>query len=208
MSLTFELKRIILLILIPITFQLDSSKILIIYFTRTGNTEKIANYINKATNIEKFKIEPKTEYPSSYDETLTIARNEQSSNSRPEINNPLTDVSKYDIILLGYPLWYSHLPNIVMTQLELLNLNNKKIYPFNTHGSSGIGSSVNDIKNIVSGASVNNGFPIQQKNVENSKEDVNEWLDNIGINIVNDSTISGKYIKFFSFTYFLFSLIF
>ncbi len=104
MSLTFELKRIILLILIPITFQLDSSKILIIYFTRTGNTEKIANYINKATNIEKFKIEPKTEYPSSYDETLTIARNEQSSNSRPEINNPLTDVSKYDIILLGYPL--------------------------------------------------------------------------------------------------------
>ncbi len=95
-----------------------------------------------------------------------------------------------------------------MTQLELLNLNNKKIYPFNTHGSSGIGSSVNDIKNIVSGASVNNGFPIQQKNVENSKEDVNEWLDNIGINIVNDSTISGKYIKFFSFTYFLFSLIF
>ena len=208
MSLTFELKRIILLILIPITFQLDSSKMLIIYFTRTGNTEKIANYINKVTNIEIFKIEPKTAYPSNYDETLSIARNEQSSNSRPEINNPLTDVSKYDIILLGYPLWYSHLPNIVMTQLELLNLNNKIIYPFNTHGSSGIGSSVNDIKNIVSGATVNNGFAIQQKNVENSEDDVNEWLENIGIDIVNDATINGKYIKFFSFTYFLFSLIF
>ena len=208
MSLTFELKRIILLILIPITFQLDSSKILIIYFTRTGNTEKIANYINKVTNIEIFKIEPKTAYPSNYDETLSIVRNEQSSNSRPEINNPLTDVSKYDIILLGYPLWYSHLPNIVMTQLELLNLNNKIIYPFNTHGSSGIGSSVNDIKNIVSGATVNNGFPIQKSNVENSEDDVNEWLENIGIDIVNDATINGKYIKFFSFTYFLFSLIF
>ena len=208
MSLTFELKRIILLILIPITFQLDSSKMLIIYFTRTGNTEKIANYINKVTNIEIFKIEPKTAYPSNYDETLSIARNEQSSNSRPEINNPLTDVSKYDIILLGHPIWYSHLPNIVMTQLELLNLNNKIIYPFNTHGGSGIGSSVNDIKNIVSGATVNNGFPIQKSNVENSEDDVNEWLENIGIDIVNDATINGKYIKFFSFTYFLFSLIF
>jgi flavodoxin len=208
MSLTFELKRIILLILIPITFQLDSSKMLIIYFTRTGNTEKIANYINKATNIELFKIEPKTAYPSNYDETLSIVRNEQSSNSRPEINNPLTDVSKYDIILLGHPIWYSHLPNIVMTQLELLNLNNKIIYPFNTHEGSGIGSSVNDIKNIVSGATVNNGFPIQKSNVENSEDDVNEWLENIGIDIVNDATINGKYIKFFSFTYFLFSLIF
>ena len=208
MSLTFELKRIILLILIPITFQLDSSKMLIIYFTRTGNTEKIANYINKATNIELFKIEPKTAYPSNYDETLSIARNEQSSNSRPEINNPLTDVSKYDIILLGHPIWYSHLPNIVMTQLELLSLNNKIIYPFNTHEGSGIGSSVNDIKNIVSGATVNNGFPIQKSNVENSEDDVNEWLENIGIDIVNDATINGKYIKFFSFTYFLFSLIF
>ena len=196
MSLTFELKRIILLILIPITFQLDSSKMLIIYFTRTGNTEKIANYINKATNIELFKIEPKTAYPSNYDETLSIVRNEQSSNSRPEINNPLTDVSKYDIILLGHPIWYSHLPNIVMTQLELLNLNNKIIYPFNTHGSSGIGSSVN------------NGFPFQKSNVENSEDDVNDWLENIGIDIVNDATINGKYIKFFSFTYFLFSLIF
>jgi flavodoxin len=114
--------KIIILLLFFIAFssqdQVDKSKMIIIYFTRTGNTELFAKYIKEKMNIESiFKIEPATPYPENYDQTLTMARNEQSSNARPEIKDPLTDVSKYDTILLGTPLWYSHIPNIVITIL-------------------------------------------------------------------------------------------
>ena len=189
--------------LILLSLEIDSSKVLILYFSNSGNIQKISDYINKATNIEFFKIEPKISYPSNYEELIKIVKNEQNTNARPEIDNPLTDISNYDIILLGYPLWYGHLPNIVITQLELLNLNNKEIYPFNTHGSSGISNSVNDIKKYASNANVHDGFPIKgsdAKNGESSvKSKVDEWLDNIGISIIND--VEFDYGKFLNVTF-------
>ena len=197
--------------LILSSFQIDPSKIIIISFSKSGNTQIISDYINQSTNITLYNIKPKTSYPSSYDETLTIAQNEQNTNARPEIDNPLTDISNYDIILLGYPLWYGHLPNIVITQLELLNLNNKEIYPFNTHGSSGISNSVNDIKKYASNANVHDGFPIKgsdAKSGESSvKDKVDEWIDNIGISITNDVEFTyGKFLNvtFLNFIFWIF----
>ena len=179
--------KCIILLLFLIAFssqdQVDTSKMIIIYFTRTGNTELFANYIKEKMNIETiFKIEPETPYPENYDQTLAIARNEQSNKLRPEIKNPLTDVSKYDTILLGTPLWYSHIPNIVITQLEKLDLNGKTIYSFNTHGSSGLGSTVTDIKQNAKGATVkDDGFPLAGTYVRNNKEnamnDISSWVE-------------------------------
>ena len=170
----------IIFLLISAEYSIDTSKILLIYYTRTGNTELFANYIKEIVNISSFKIVPVTPYPENDDTMFSLVRQEQSNNTRPEIQNPLTDISKYDNILLGYPLWFSHLPNIVISQLEKLNLNNKTIYPFNTHGSSGIGSSVNEIKEYAKGANVKDGFPISASNIKNktkSKEDIENWLD-------------------------------
>ena len=145
--------------------QIDTSKALIIYFTRTGNTELFANYIKEKMNIELFKIVPAYPYPEDNDEMSKVCQEEQSSNARPEIKDPLTDVSEYDTILLGTPIWYGHIPNIVMTQLEKLNLNGKTIYPFNTHGGSGVGSTVTDIKQYAIGANVKDGFPLCSKKI-------------------------------------------
>ena len=175
--------------------SIDQSKMLIIYFTRTGNTEIFSDYIKELSNITSYKIVPTTPYPQDYNQMLTIAREEQSNGARPEIQNPLTDISKYDNILLGYPLWFSHLPNIVITQLEKLNFTNKNIYPFNTHGGSGVGSSLNDIKQYAKGANVKNGFPITGDSVRNNKEDsiekIEDWLyDNFDIEAdISDETI-------------------
>ena len=192
MSKELKLKILMIINLILSSLQIDSSKVIIISFSKSGNTQIISDYINKSTKITLYNIKPKNSYPSSYDETLKIAENEQNTNARPEIDNPLTDISNYDIILLGYPLWYGHLPNIVVTQLELLDLENKEIYPFNTHGSSGISNSVNDIKKYASDANVHNGFPIKGSDAKsgnsNVKTQVNDWLNNIGINIVEDET--------------------
>ena len=209
-----KLKIVIILNLILSSLQIDSSKIIIISFSKSGNTQIISDYINKATNITLYNIKPKNSYPSSYDETLEIAENEQNTNARPEIDNPLTDISNYDIILLGYPLWYGHLPNIVITQLELLNLKNKEIYPFITHDGNGSGKSIDDIKNYVCDCIIHDNFNILEIIIKNNgkiaKEKINLWLDDIGIDIINDVYFdkSESFFNIWFWSYFLLLFIF
>ena len=141
-------------------------------------------YIQEIENINSFKIVPVTPYPEDYNTMLELAKKERNENARPEIKDPLTDISKYDIILLGYPIWHSHLPNIVINQLEKLNFENKTIYPFNTHGGSKKGDSIKDIKNAVSkNANVKDGFPIKDTDIKNKKDDsieeIEDWLEDI-----------------------------
>ena len=161
----------------------NSSKIIMIYYSLTGNTEKFANYITEISDeISSFKIEPKTPYPQDYNTMLKIAQEEQSSNARPEIKNAIDNVNDYEIILLGYPIWYSHLPNIVINQLEKLDLNGKIIYPFNTHGGSGIANSIDDIKSYVTNATVKDGFPIITNDIiekDLSMNKIKVWLEKI-----------------------------
>ena len=182
----------------------NPSKIIIIYFSRTGNTQKFANYISELSNeISVFKIEPVTLYPDDYNKTLKIVIEEQNTNARPEIKNALNNVNDYEIILLGYPIWYSHLPNIVINQLEKLDLNGKTIYPFNTHGSSGTGSSISDIKTFAKNATVKDGFPIRAKDISDessSMEKIKKWMkENFDINNCNFKKINYYLFYFICF---------
>ena len=193
-----------LFLLISSSLQIDESKALIIYFSRAGenysvgtvdkgNTELIVDYLTEVTKIKSFKIVPETEYPINYDETVEIAKKEKNSNTRPKIKNPLSSISEYDVILLGYPIWHGNLPNIVMTQLESLDFEGKTIYPFNTHEGSGVGSSINDIKKSAPKADVKEGFPLkgQYARKDDSKKDINEWLkDKLDITVSNKSYIN------------------
>ena len=189
--------------LISIQNAIQRDKMIVIYFSRTGNTEKFANYIQKNANITSFKIIPSTPYPEDYDTMLNIAKEERETDARPEIQNPLTDISQYDYILLGYPIWHSHIPNIIITQLEKLNLNGKTIYPFNTHGGSGVGSSISDIKTYASGANVKDGKPINGNQIQSEEDEVIDWLDDNfdldsdeGISPITPKNNSNTKIKF------------
>ena len=192
------IKFILIFSLITLSSQTDISKVLILFFSRPGenysvgkveigNTELIANYIKNVTNADIYKINPKEKYPESYSETLIRAKNELDKNLRPEIISPLNDIKKYDIIFLGYPIWYEHLPKIVVNQLEKLDFKGKTIIPFNTHEGSEIGNSIDDIKNIVNNdCIVKNGFPQQgsfiRNNIDKMKENTLKWINqNIGM---------------------------
>ena len=203
------------------SLQIDQSKAIIIYFSRAGynynvgkvdkgNTEMIVEYLQEVTDIDIYKIEPETPYPENYEETVNIAQNEKSSKARPAIKAPLTDISQYDTILLGYPIWHSDLPNIVMTQLEMLNFEGKTIYPFNTHEGSGKGNSINDIKASAPNANVKDGFALKGTDARktSSHKSIRNWLkDQMDIDVPdndkeeeeNDGNISiyknSKYIK-------------
>ena len=163
------------------SLEFDTSKMLIIYVSYSGNTESVVNYIKLFGDIPSFKIIPVNEYPP-LQETLALAHVELDNNTRPEIKEPLKSISEYDTILLGYPLWHKHLPCIVMNQLEQLDFRGKTIYPFNTYGSSGIAESVNDIKKLCPGAKVKEGFSIQDSTSRIKEECVNrikDWIYDI-----------------------------
>ena len=206
---------IIIPLLLPMSNSYDFSKVLIIYFTKTNNTEKMANFIKNVTGItDSYKIIPNIPYPETYNETKVIANKEKEDDSRPEINNPLTDINKYDTIFLGYPLWHNNIPNIVITQIEKLNWNGKTIYPFNTHGSSGIGESVEDIKKYAIGADVKNGFPISEAEIKLDDVpllDIKDWVyknfEKEEEEEEENENNSLKYIKFNCFIYLIFIIL-
>ena len=169
----------IVLLLLPLIKGYDPSKMLIIYFTKTNNTQLFANYIKNITGIETHKIVPVGEYEEDSKPLVNISKEQWANENLPEIKDPLTDISKYDTLLIGYPLWHSHLPNIVAIQIKKLDLKGKVIYPFNTFGTTGIGNSVDDIKTYVEGAEVKEGFAISQQEIklENiSISQIKKWV--------------------------------
>ena len=157
----------------------DTSKMLMIFFTRTGNTGLFANYIKEKMNIESYQIVPVDPYTDNLDKMLELARVERSNNILPKIKDSLSNIRRYDTILLGYPLWHTYLPNIVINQLEKLNFEGKTIYPFNTYGTSGVGNNTIDIKNYAKGAIVKEGFSISDNSIKiksDSMKNIENWI--------------------------------
>ena len=175
-----KLLLILFLIISNTKEEIDTSKMLIIYFSYTGNTELFSNYIKEIINIDSYKIEPINSYPIDSQSMNYRAKKEWEENIRPGIKSPLTNIAKYKKILLGYPLWNSHIPSIVAAQLLKLNFLGKTIYPFNTHRGSGIGNSISDIRLYSIGAIVKRGFDIKGSMIRNNKDDsikkIKKWL--------------------------------
>ena len=203
------------LLILP-SYQIEPSKIIILYFSRpgenarvgiveVGNTKMVASYIKQLYNFDDFEIIPETPYPESYDETYTMAEEERNLDIRPNLTAYINDISAYDVILLGYPIWLTRLPNIVMTQLELLNFEGKKIYPFITHEGSGKGMSIDLIRKSAPKAKIGTEFILRGTEARNetSHESIKKWVDKI-----LQEEGEGSYIKTSIFILLLILLIF
>ncbi len=127
----------------------NNKKVAVVYFSATGTTKKIAEFIKDTTNADIFEIIPKQKYTSedlNYGDNNTRATKEQNDkNSRPEIANNI-DISNYDIIFIGYPIWWGNTPRIIQTFMENHELNGKTMIPFCTSGSSDISSSESTLR--------------------------------------------------------------
>ena len=171
------------------------SKILVAYFSRKGNnyvsgkvvnlpegnTAVVARKIQKFTNADLFEIKTVDPYPDGYDETTVVAQQEQNTNARPKIVEPLPDVSQYDTIILGYPNWWGTMPMAVMTFLESCDLAGKKVTSFCTHEGSGMGSSERDLKKLCKGAEFFKGLPVHGSSVNVSDLNIERWLKDSGL---------------------------
>ena len=155
----------------------DNKKIAIIYFSATGTTKKVAGYIKDATGGDLIEIVPKDKYTDSdlnYSNNSSRATKEQNdSSARPEISNTI-NTDSYDIIYLGYPIWWGDAPRIILTFLDKANLSGKTVIPFCTSGSSGIDSSVNYFKNNYKNINWLDG-----KRLSTSQSEVTNWVNSL-----------------------------
>lgn len=161
-------------------------KSLIIYFSRAdenysvgyidkGNTEVIAEYIQKLTGADMFKVEPEIPYAKDYDTCINEAKERQTSHNAP-IKEDIPDISSYEVIYIGSPVYWGDMPEELVTALKDLDFTGKIIRPFVTHEGSGLANIPSQIKEVCKGAEVMNGLAIRGSAAGSSKNKVEEWL--------------------------------
>ena len=161
------------------------SKSLIIYFSRAdenyavgfidkGNTEIVAEYVQKLTGADMFKVEPLVPYAADYKTCIEEAKKRIGN---APIKEKLTDISAYDTVFVMSPIYWGTYAPEVETALEGLNWSGKTVRVISTHEGSGLASMVSDVKKMCQGADVQkNGLAIKGSIVKESKKTVEDWL--------------------------------
>ncbi len=160
-----------------VTQQTESDgNVLVAYFSWSGNTKEMAEYIAQQTGGDVFEIEPLNAYPEDYNETGDIAKVERDENQRPEIANMPASIDEYDTILIGYPIWWHTAPMIIGTFLENYDLTDKNIYPFTQSASMDteqFENSMDFIREIAKGATVHDGLFVNSSNIDGIQDYLN-----------------------------------
>ena len=140
-----------------------------------GNTERVAEFVQKAVDGDLFEIEPVREYSASYMTCIKEAQAEQRGNERPAVRKLPESLDGYDTIFIGYPNWWGTMPMFMFTVLDTFDWTGKKIVPFCTNEGSGLGSSERDIKASCPGATVLSGLSIHGGGAASSEKQVTAW---------------------------------
>ena len=171
------------------------TNILVAYFSRAGenynvgtiekgNTQIIAEYIADEVGADSFHIETVTPYPDDYKECCDVAQRELNDKARPEIGDVVDNMEQYDIVVLGYPIWWGDMPMAVYTFMESYDFSDKVVIPFNTHEGSGESGTYYSIQSNLPNAQVLDGMAIQGKTAQTFNSDtqqaVRDWLDGLG----------------------------
>ena len=162
----------------------EGTDVLIAYFSCTGNTEAIANHLNSILDADLYEIVPEVPYTSedlNYGDSSSRTSIEMNDpDARPAISGSVENMEDYDVVFLGYPIWWGDAPRIISTFLESYDFDGKTIVPFCTSGSSGIGSSADDLQALTSGATWLDG---QRFSGGASEETVAAWVNGLGIEL-------------------------
>ncbi|MCS2930592.1 flavodoxin [Bacteroides ovatus] len=171
--------------------QPANGRALVVYFSCTNTTKGVAEHIASITESAMFRIEPEEPYTSAdldYNDSSSRANREQNDPSaRPAIAGSLENLSDYDVVFLGYPIWWGKAPKITFTFLESYDFAGKTIVPFCTSHSSGIGSSDTDLHALAAQATWMQGRRFGGNASEN---DVRDWIESLNLNLGGNTDVS------------------
>lgn len=166
-------------------------KNLIIYFSRAdenymenglqviekGNTQVLAEMIQNIISCDLFKVQPVKDYPFGYYDCCEVSKKELENNERIELKEYLTDISNYDTIYILSPIWWSHIPMALISQLEKLDFTGKTVKFAITHEGSGLGDTSDDIHKYCSSANIKDGFAFRGCKISESLEEINKFIN-------------------------------
>jgi flavodoxin len=173
----------------------SGGRVLLAYFSRAGenyyygdridlevgNTQVVAEMIAAAISVDVYRIEPADPYPDDYERTVERNVQEERDDARPAIANPLPDLSDYDILLLGSPVWNVQTPMIMRTFVENVELAGKTVHPFVTFAVSGMGRVRSDYTELLPDTTVTEGLAVQGEESAQAGAEVDAWLRQLGL---------------------------
>lgn len=183
----------------------QSSSILVVYFSRVGNTqfknnidastaasivannnrigitEYAANVIKNELNADIKLIETVDKYPENFNELRNKNHDEMNKNYFPKIKPLNIDIKKYDTVFIGYPVWANDVPMAVRSFIRDYNLSGKTIILFCTHDGYGIGRSYSTIRNMISNADILNGIALESSNIQSKNNQIIDWIKKLNL---------------------------
>lgn len=157
-----------------------TKKVLVAYFSQSGNTAAVARQIAQKTGGDLYRIETQTPYPSDYSTLLDQAKQEIRSGAKPALKGALPAVQEYDVIFIGSPNWWGTYAPALTSFVAQSNLQGKTVVPFFTHGGGGMQNCERDLKKQLSGATVAQGAAFPGRAGGASESALNDWLSKLG----------------------------
>ncbi len=156
-----------------------SKKVLIAYFSYSGNTKTVAEEIHKQIGGDLIEIVPATPYSETYNVCVAKAKAEQVANARPAISTKIADFDQYDTVYLGYPNWWGSMPMPVATFIETYKLDGKKVAPFFTHGGGGVQRCMSDLQKLAPNAKFTQYLCLSGSSAKTAQGEVKNWISSL-----------------------------
>ena len=142
----------------------------------TGNTKIVADYISEITGADQFEIVTHKYDGMAYTPLIELAKKESAAGELPPYEGTAPDLSGYDTVFIGGPVWWGTYPQVMFTLFKDINLDGKTVIPFTTHEGSGLASCANDVRKAFPKAKVTGEFSIYGHEVRGGKAKVERWL--------------------------------
>ena len=169
----------------------QNKKALVVFFSHAGdnyavgnievgNTKIVADYISEITGADQFEIVTHKYDGMAYTPLINLAQQEANNGELPPYEGEVPDLSQYDTVFIGGPIWWGTYPQVMFTFFKENDLNSKTLIPFSTHEGSGLASVVEDVKAAYPDANVTKGFAIYGHEVRTGRAKVEKWLQGLG----------------------------
>lgn len=178
----FDMKHSILYAAVATTITLASCgseevKPLVLYYSQTGISETVAQELQKLIGADIVSIEPVKPYSGTYDETIARVNQEMQDGVLPELNPLKSDLSKYDVVFLAYPIWFGTYATPIASLVKDYDFTGKKVVTVCTFGSGGVETAVQDLKKALPNAVIaENNFGIRKARIGSTAKELNRFL--------------------------------
>lgn len=159
--------------------RMNGSKVLVAYLTRSGNTRVVAETLQRRLDADLFEIRPARAYPADYEQHVAQAARERDSGFAPPLAAGVENLSGYDALFLGFPIWGETTPPPIRSFLKAQDLRGRTLRPFITHGGYGVGESLAVLASHAPGARIEPAFVLEADQERRTLNEVNGWLGRI-----------------------------